>query len=170
MVKYYAYGSNMLLSRLRERTPSAKLLTTGMLFEHQLMFHKSSYDGSGKCDAYKTDKDCDYLYGVIYEIPKSEKQELDIAEGLGIGYEEKTVSIYVESKKIIIEAVTYYATEIESSLKPYHWYKSFVLQGAIENALPEEYIDSIRKIESIDDLDIKRTALNEKILYNSLSQ
>lgn len=157
----------MLFSRLRERTPSAKLLTTGILFEHKLMFHKSSFDGSGKCDAYQTDKDYDHLYGVIYEVPKSEKQELDLAEGLGVGYEEKTVSVFVESKKTIIEAITYYATEIDDSLKPYHWYKNFVLQGAIDNGLPEEYIDTLRHIESNDDLDEKRTALNEKILLGS---
>ena len=163
-MRYFSYGSNMLLSRFRERTPSAKLLTTGILFEHKLMFHKSSYDGSGKCDAYQTDNDYDYLYGVIYEIPKSEKQELDIAEGLGVGYEEKNVSIYVESKKTIIEAITYYATEIESSLNPYRWYKEYVLHGAIENGMPDEYIDFIRKVPSVEDPDSKRVEVNQKIL------
>lgn len=168
-MKYFAYGSNMLLSRLRERTPSAKLLSTGILFEHKLIFHKISYDGSGKCDAYQTNNDCDHLYGVIYEIPKHEKYNLDIAEGLGLGYEEKNVSIYVNSKKTIVDAITYYATEIHASLKPYCWYKNFVVQGAIENCLPEEYIDTLRNAESIKDSDIKRTIFNENIINGSIN-
>ena len=166
-MKYFAYGSNMFLSRIRERTPSAKLLTTGILFEHKLIFHKSSYDGSGKCDACQTDKYYDHIYGVVYEIPKSEKQELDLAEGLDIGYEEKKVSIFIESKKTIIEAITYYATEIDASLKPYHWYKNFVLAGAIENNLPDEYVDFIQKTPSLDDPDVKRAEINAAILSKS---
>lgn len=163
-MKYFAYGSNMLLTRLRERVPSAKVMSIGILFEHRLQFHKVSHDGSGKCDAFQTDKDYDYIHGVIFDIPKKEKNELDMAEGLGVGYEEKMVDIFVESDKTIVTAFTYYATDIDDNLSPYHWYKDFVLQGAIENRLPEEYIDLIRKTSSLDDPDTKREALNKNIL------
>ena len=169
-MKYFAYGSNLLLSRLRERTPSAKVIAKGMLFDHKLMFHKKSHDGSGKCDAFQIDNSSDSIYGVIYEIHESDKCELDIEEGLGFGYEEKEVSIYVDSPKTLVDAFTYYATDIETNLSPYHWYKDFVLHGAIENNLPEEYIEMIRKVSSIDDADVKRTQYNQNILLGSNSK
>lgn len=166
-MKYFAYGSNMLLARLRERVPSATVVSMGALLGHKLKFHKVSCDGSGKCDAWQTNDEADVVYGVIYDISKNEKIDLDIAEGLGGGYDEKTVSVYVKPEKTIIEAVTYYATDLDADLQPYHWYKNFVLKGAIENALPEHHIEFIRSIESVADTNVKRTILNETILSKS---
>jgi gamma-glutamylcyclotransferase len=51
---YFAYGSNMSLSRLRERVPSAEAVGCFSLNGHDLRFHKLSKDGSGKCDAFFT--------------------------------------------------------------------------------------------------------------------
>ena len=50
----------------------------------------------------------------------------------------------------------YYATDIDPSLRPYHWYKRHVLIGARENNLPAEYIEHIEAIEAIDDPDKQR--------------
>ena len=46
---------------------------------------------------------------------------------------------------------------------PYSWYKNHVLIGAIESSLPKEYIDRIRSVESLDDLDKNRDALQRAI-------
>jgi len=73
-------------------------------------------------------------------------------EGLGKGYRDKLVSV-IESNEESVNAVTYYATEIDSSLKPYHWYKEHVLRGAREHNLPTEYIEFIEAIESMPDPD-----------------
>ena len=150
-MKYYAYGSNMLLARLSKRVPSAKALSIGTLVGHKLMWHKVSSDGSGKCDAYQTNNENDILYGVIFKMDENDKPSLDRAEGLGYGYEQKMVSVHSENDGKEIEAITYYATNIKDGLQPYHWYKNFVLEGAIENALPEEYVEIIRNVESMND-------------------
>ncbi len=48
-MKYFAYGSNMSLARLKGRVPSAKRLGMFCLRNHQLAFHKiSKKDGSAK--------------------------------------------------------------------------------------------------------------------------
>jgi len=36
--------------------------------------------------------------------------------------------------------ITYFATDIEKSVIPYHWYKQHVLRGALEHNLPRDYI------------------------------
>lgn len=163
-MKYFAYGSNLLSGRINERVPSAVVHSKGHLRKYKLMFHKVSVDGSGKCDVFLTNDDNDVTYGIIFEIPEDEKVNLDKAEGLGYGYDEKIVSIFSEKDKIEIEAVTYFATNINSELEPYHWYKNFVLEGAVENNLPEHHVEFIRNIQSIDDLDKERARLNEAIL------
>jgi gamma-glutamylcyclotransferase len=46
----FAYGSNMLSARLRERVPSARPAGTACLPGFSLRWHKVSVDGSGKCN------------------------------------------------------------------------------------------------------------------------
>ncbi len=80
-MKYFAYGSNMSIARLRERVPSAVSFGCHALKEHDLRFHKSSKDGSGKCNAFFTGNDDDTILGVLFEIKSSEMSALDRAEG-----------------------------------------------------------------------------------------
>ncbi len=64
-MKYFAYGSNMSISRLRERVPSAVRLGIFFLEGHRLCFHKASEDGSAKCDAYQTNNPNDEVIGAL---------------------------------------------------------------------------------------------------------
>lgn len=152
---YFAYGSNMSSKRLLVRTPSAQFITVGKLYQHRLTFHKISHDGSAKCDAFATEQHVDFVLGVVFDIVEDEKPELDLAEGLGNGYEIKPVNIEAESGDRF-EAFTYYATHIDHRLQPYHWYKQHVLAGAREHNLLHEYVTSITRVQSIDDPDRKR--------------
>ncbi len=156
-MKYFAYGSNMSLNRLRQRVPSAVSLGTFSLFDHELRFHKHGRDDSGKCDAYYTGETSNVVIGVLYKIAETEKAVLDRAEGLGHGYDEKKV--FVSDIQGNVEmAVTYYATNINESLLPYTWYKEHVLIGAVEANLPDEYMAVIHAIRAVQDHDIEREA------------
>ncbi len=84
-IVYFAYGSNMLSCRLRNRTPSATKFGVGYVEKHRLTFDKVSKDCSGKCDMNRTDVVTDRVYGVLFKIDPSEKTKLDAAEGLGNG-------------------------------------------------------------------------------------
>lgn len=147
----------MSLSRLKDRVPSAKRLGCYSLKGHALRFHKLSKDGSGKCDAYYTGNSNDCVIGALFEIDANEKSILDKAEGLGYGYEEKTVTVLSVTNDEI-EATTYYATAIDRSVKPYSWYLNHLLIGARESRLPQEYIEKIEAVEGTQDLDADRDA------------
>jgi len=151
-MKYFAYGSNMSLRRLQQRTPSAKALGQFTLSCHDLRFHKAGQDGSGKCDAFYTGSADDLVYGVVFELAAAEKYILDQAEDLGGGYEEKQVYV-VNKAGLFIESAIYYATLIDADLKPYSWYKNHVITGAKESNLAGEYIERIMRVESIEDPD-----------------
>lgn len=163
-MKYFAYGSNMSLPRLRKRAPSSERVGVFTLAEHVLKFHKvSKKDGSGKCDAHFTGNPDDFVVGALFEISDNERVALDKAEGLGCGYQDKIVQVSDDQGKII-EAVTYYATDTDSSLKPYSWYLYHVVYGAKETGVPAAYLKAIESTQSIEDLDKSRDA-KERAIY-----
>jgi len=138
----------MSTQRLGSRVTSALKLGTATLFGHDLRFHKvSNKDGSGKCDIYETNEPEHFVIGVVYKIDPTEKPILDRFEGLGYGYDEKLVS--VEMSDGVISAFTYYATNIEPELNPFHWYKEHVIRGARENELPAEYIQKLKQLKQL---------------------
>src|SRR3990172_1264710 len=131
-----------------DRVPSAKLLGIGYITGYRLTFDKmSKKDGSGKCDAEVTKDEKDRVYGVVYTVETSQKHKLDSAEGLGNGYEEKTTDVITTRGQR--RAVMYCATSKDPSLKPYHWYKAYVVAGAVEHQLPFPYIEWLRTVESL---------------------
>ncbi len=146
----------MSIRRLLARVSSATKVDTGILEGHELKFHKASVkDGSAKCDASNTGHHEHFIYGVLFYIAEHDKPVLDRYEGLGQGYEKKDVIIKL-TNRAVAEAYTYYATSIDSTLKPLDWYKEHVLRGACENNLPESYIREIEEIEHLKDADIDR--------------
>ena len=146
---YFAYGSNMSITRLKKRVSSAVVKSIGSISGYVLKFNKISKDGSGKGDIEFTGNHDNVAYGVVYEIDDREKGNLDKAEGLGYGYDKKNVTVSTPEGEIA--AQTYYATKTDDSLKPYTWYMNHVITGAKENKLPGDYITMLEQVETIED-------------------
>ena len=161
----FAYGSNMLTARLRERVSSAAAVGTGRLPGHVLKWHKRSRDGSGKCDIESTGLNEEVVWGVLFELDSAEKPALDRAEGLNDGYTERQLDIITDCGTV--RAVAYIATAKDAALRPYHWYKAFVVAGAREHGLPPEYLQSLENATSIPDPNAARAVKNEQLLAAS---
>ena len=164
----FAYGSNMLIKKLRVRCRNAVKIGVCKIKKHNLKFHKVSKDHSGKCDCELTQIESDEVYGVLFRIPKSEAKSLDKAEGLGNGYEKKKIDVTtIEEGKDT--AVMYCATDEakDPNKKPYVWYLNQVIEGAKENYLPDDYIAKIRKVAADEDQDRARHA-TEAAHYNGI--
>ena len=126
----------MSFKRLKKRVESAKSKGKAVLRSHRLEFHKVSKDGSGKCDIVPSNES-DVVWGRLYHIDVRDEQHLDRYEGLGYGCEKKCVTVELDSETTVC-AVTYHATEIDCTLKPYTWYRKHVLVGAKEVCLPPD--------------------------------
>ena len=165
-MKYFAYGSNMLVQRLRshDRAPSAKFLTIGKLPGHVLKFHKRSKDSSGKCNALETGNPLDEVYGVVFDIDEADKPDLDRAEGRGKGYEEKMVHLNSPNGSQSTHTYLADADYIDDSLLPYSWYKDLVVAGAKQHSLPPEYIRQLQAVEAQEDPDSERANRERQIL------
>jgi gamma-glutamylcyclotransferase len=159
---YFAYGSNMSISRLKYRAPSATRIGVCTLQNHDLRFHKESTDGSGKCDAFQTGNFDDFVIGSLFKIDPADKPSLDSAEGLGFGYDEKRVSLVKDSGETVF-ALTYYAITINETLKPYSWYLQHVTIGAMESNCPTSYMSRIKATETMEDKNQERDAQERAI-------
>jgi gamma-glutamylcyclotransferase len=164
-ITYFAYGSNMASHRLLQRLPEARYTGLARLAQHRLSFRKNDQGLSAKCDVELTSRVADEVIGVVYEISLEDKQTLDRIEGLGTGYDEKTVELRMDTGQTLF-AITYFAIDIDKNMIPYHWYKQHVLRGAIEHKFPCEYIELIEAIPSKPDLDPRRN-LRELAIYRT---
>lgn len=155
---YFAYGSNMLTRRLRERAPSARAIGAATLAGHELRWHKVSKDGSAKCDIVPATAPGACVHGVVYEIDRADKPALDLAEGIGMGYREQRVAVDAASGPI--EAWSYRATNIDHLALPYPWYKELVVAGAREHGLPQAYVEALAAVATKPDPLPERAAHN----------
>ena len=148
----------MYAARLRYRVPSCRFRFTAQLLKHRLCFHKRSSDGSGKCNAFATAASKDSVFGVVYEISPAEKPALDRAEGVTLGYHDARVRVQSpDGREVQVHTYIADGDAIDDRLKPYSWYKDFVMKGAQEHGLPLEYIHSyIEPVLAVTDPDRKR--------------
>ncbi len=158
----FAYGSNMPTARIQARCPSAKALGVAELRGYELRWHKVSNDGSGKCDIVKSDVQGASVFGVLYEISSGEKPDLNRAEGLGRGYDEVQIAVLHNGEEITVTA--YKATDTNSAILPYTWYRALAAFGAREHGLPAAYIALLEAAPATEDPDCKRHNENMRLI------
>ena len=159
---YFAYGSNMFTRRLRGRTPSARVIGAGHIYNCRLTFDKVSRSNSGKATIQISEDFQETVCGVLFSIHRDEESKLDKAEDYPNSYEKQEVK--VNHGKGIIDAMTYISTKRDSKFLPHHWYKRYVVEGAVEHELPEDYVEHLRRFASIPDPDTERSKREEAIL------
>jgi hypothetical protein len=163
---YFAYGSNMLTERLRDRVPSAEPVTTVHLPGYDLRFHKRSRDGSAKGNVIEDDESTS-VHGVLFSVATDDLSALDQAENRGYGYERCRVHPRTDGESV--EAFTYIAQPayVDDAHRPYGWYKAVVAAGTIQHDLPPFYRTRIKAIRSYPDPNEDRRARYESLLHSA---
>jgi hypothetical protein len=161
---YFAYGSNMCTRRLCARVPCT-LVGAAALPGHALRFHKRGRDGSGKCNALHTGHAADRVFGVVFAIDAAHKHVLDRIEGVGAGYHDTMVEVAMMGGAALT-AWMYEATAafIDDTLRPFTWYRAFVVGGARQHGLPTAYIRQLAAVEAHTDPDHRRASDNARLL------
>ena len=139
---YFAYGSNMLSSRLTARCPSAKVIGLGAAKYWNLEFSKKSIDGSGKATLVST-TETSRTTGVLFEVGANDLNELDRFEGAGKGYD-RSDDFSIEADNGPLSTTTYLASERHSDMVPYDWYLALIVAGALEHKLDDAYTARLR--------------------------
>ena len=157
---YFSYGSNMCPGRLREYEVNPE--RPGQAAElrgYVLRFNKLSTDGSGKANVMPSEGDV--IWGVLYDITNEELARLNDQEK---GYTPQRLNIIGPSGEA--QARVHVADEPsdDTSLRPYCWYKRFLVQGARVHGLPIEYRAMLEAVDATEDPNRARNARRRAIL------
>lgn len=159
---YFAYGSNMCTARLARRVPRVRPAGPAWLEGHRLHWHLRGGDGSGKCNIVATGEPADRVYGVLFELDADRLERLHAAEGpaydflkLPVGHADGPVAAAVYRGR---------TSWLDDALRPFVWYRDFVLAGAREHGLPAVWIEALAAVDAEPDPDGERAAENRRIL------
>ena len=145
-MKYFAFGSNLLKSRLEKQSKNGEKIGkvvdegTTTLKNYDLVFNKKSIiDGSGKANIIP--KKSSQVLGIIYNLSEKQIWLLDEIEG---GYQRSKVYVLYDSNSV--EVCTYIAKNgsTEENLVPTKEYMNYIISGAIEHSFPADYIATLK--------------------------
>ncbi|MGM0413233.1 MAG: gamma-glutamylcyclotransferase, partial [Pseudomonadota bacterium] len=98
-------------------------------------------------------------HGVLFRLDAGELPLLDAAEGLGHGYDRETVTVTTPDGEAVA-ALAYRALVHDPQRLPYDWYRGFVVAGAREHGLPDDYVAGLEAVPATPDPDRERATAN----------
>ena len=149
MIYYFAYGSNMDQSQMKERCPDSVLLGKAVLKDYQLAFTIFSPKRLCGCADIVASKN-KVVWGLLYHLTSKDLEKLDICEGHPVHYKRCTVSV-IDDMGNSIEAETYeVVNKIFDTYLPSKDYKEKISNASHEHAFPQDYITYISKLKTLD--------------------
>lgn len=131
-MKYFAYGSNMLESRMQERVLDAEFQHEAYIKGWKLAYNKLSIDGSSKLNLMRTGNLADKVWGKVYNVPRAQKLNLDAVEGKGKGY-------HIQRQRTAEDFLFFYVADddaIVEGVLPYTWYVDLISAGVDSTEMP----------------------------------
>ena len=152
---YFAYGSNMDWSQMKERCPCAKFVYRAKLRSHRLAFTlRSCRRRCGVADILRDEtKD---VWGVVYELLESELENLDKDEDFDPGrpdgqndYSRENCYVWRERdvKQLLLVSI-YRGHPQPNPPLPNCDYKNLIVAGARHWQLPTDYIQELESIQT----------------------
>jgi gamma-glutamylcyclotransferase len=151
---YFAYGSNMNVSRLVDGRLAAKGVTMaqrigGHLSGWRLTFNKVARTPPGAGAGNIIVAQGSVVYGTLNLLPEAGFEVLDIWEGVADGhYERRTVEVTRADCDETVEAITYVALKVGEGLKPTRDYLAHLLAG--RDLLPADYWAWLNAVRTLD--------------------
>lgn len=133
---YFAYGSNLSSTRMRERVASARVVGPGRIADYRLALDKRGSDGSGKANLVA--EPGAGVWGVVYAIDAQDWTHLDAHEP---GYDR--IGVEVRTPLRHLSAWTYRARIRTDDPVAFDWYKRLIVEGAREHGLPPEWLEAL---------------------------
>lgn len=133
----------MKMQRLKQRIRSAQKIGIAYLDHFRMAVNKVGSDQSTKANILPAPTDS--VIGILYEIDEIELMKLDRIED---GYERREVEVRTQGGTRQ-NAWTYLSQNVTCSGSPYCWYMKYLIDGAAENKLPQEYIAHLRSIKCL---------------------
>lgn len=152
-LSYLAYGSNLYPPRLAARIAVLDILGTVALADEALEFRKRGADGSAKCTLTK--RPGAVAHAAVYAIAARDKPALDRIEGVGHGYRVEWRDAPPYGRCYVYRAER---AALCDDLRPFDWYKAYVVAGARYHAFPPHYVAALESVVAEPDPDRRRAA------------
>jgi hypothetical protein len=150
---YFAFGSNLLTTRLSRRCASARVVARAAANGYRVAFEKLSEDASGKATLVPCEGPS-FATGVVYELSHSDIDALDAFEGPGYRRRKRFPVTCIDTGQVFVTC-TYVARENVPGLRPYDWYLALILAGLAEHGIDASHEQSLRM--SAYDVDAQRS-------------
>ena len=140
-IKYFAYGSNLDLAKMKVRCPSSELISKGSLSGYRLTFNRYARGwGGGGADVIQ-DQGSE-VWGLIFELSDIDLKRLDRYEGC---YKDQT-SLYERWKAVIdtpdgqvCDVCIYTVVEKQKFVRPTPEYLQIIKDAAVRWDFPKVY-------------------------------
>lgn len=131
---YVAYGSNINTEQMMFRCPDAEIYATGMVQDYELSFNKV---------ATLQKKKGEEAPALLWKLSSSDERSLDKFEGYPHKY--KKIAVDVKCQDKIVSGMAYVMVNSKDYNTPTEEYYQRIENGYIENGLPLEYLDGIKR-------------------------
>jgi hypothetical protein len=149
---YFAYGSNMDWTQMRNRCPSASFVGVAKLPDHRLAFSRKSVQRDcGVADALP--EIGRNVWGAVFQVSELDVGKLDKCEGYRPGREKNSYwrrecMVFLDGEENRpVTAQTYFAEREHDPPPPNHAYMDQILSGARHWHLPADYFAELEAIE-----------------------
>lgn len=144
MTRYFAYGSNLLTARMRERGAAFARARPAILRGHRLVFDKRGFDGSARANVAPDAGGV--VHGVVYDLPG---EGLEALRGFEGGYDLAEVQVEVSTEEGGVEllgaAVFVARPDRRTGAAPTRAYVSLILEGLAEHGLPPPAREAVER-------------------------
>jgi len=133
---YFAYGSNMSPAQMRERCPGAERIGIGLLYGWKRNFAVAARHMGAAATAAgieRSDKESDYIEGVVYDLTGEEKRSLDEVEAGG--YIPAEIDFKLAGKHVSGYTHVPIGPPAPADFMPPNYYIQRVIEGAEINGL-----------------------------------
>jgi cation transport regulator ChaC len=143
---YFAYGSNLdrgtfLLRRRMQPLASA----IGVLRDFELRFDVPIGPGE-RGVANVAPRAGDQVWGALYRLTAGDAERLDRSEGVDLGFYRRLEVEVHAADGARVAAFTYRSELSRPERKPSRRYLGLLLAGALEQGLPGEYLERLRRL------------------------
>jgi len=147
---YFAYGSNMNLTQMKQKCSSPKVLGIARLPGYKVEFYGYSAMWDGAQETVVPDHQSE-VWGVVYELNYFDCEQLDGYQDVridGMGpYFHYPVDV-IDMNQATIDAMLYKKNILQEAKFPSTEYLKFIVQGAKEQGLPKEYITHLKNMKT----------------------
>jgi gamma-glutamylcyclotransferase (GGCT)/AIG2-like uncharacterized protein YtfP len=134
---YFAYGSNMDTSQMRDRCPHSRWREDAELDGYRFIINSHGV-------ATIVQDDSSTVYGLLWETTDEDEKSLDVYEGVKYGlYSKEYVRVRAGNGKVV-KALAYIAAGGREG-EHRDGYMSKILKAAAESEFPETYLAELRK-------------------------